>query len=451
MHCWLLGYLVSKRMSQIVSTGPVRAKMVLDVIALMEIDMDEQKKQAIIDKLTFIINSMPDDSAYLAAPPPKIDQVVEDGILFLAGESYVAFDKLCDMLQSEKGWREKFSREYLEEEVIFPLLNSALISSDRMQLYHDLDAIVSECDSYAEEHTAYIPIDGINMGVDQLTLGKITLRNMKGTQFITFAQQVESEIERHESVQEKREKRLQRWHDYIQPLLKGKTVATCSTIAEPLRAQELAEQECAHVIDIFRYFIFVSKKKRSINIGLPGELGYGLSEVVVASSTYELTTRSEVRGPDLFDITAQTLLEMQQAGIYDLIDMYRAEKKTDFSDTLLTGIHWVANALMQVEPANEFLSLVNCLETFLTRDVGDAGSISNAIAVGVAWILGPDFAERQALRKEMKKLYDKRSSITHTGQQDDLADDLLLLRERVVLTPLDWTQNVSLLVHIGQT
>jgi hypothetical protein len=44
---------------------------------------------------------------------------------------------------------------------------------------------------------------------------------------------------------------------------------------------------------------------------------------------------------------------------------------------------------------------------------------------------GTKFSERQALRKEMKKLYDKRSSITHTGQQDDLADDLLLLRERV--------------------
>jgi len=116
--------------------------------------MDEQKKQAVIDKLTFIINSMPDHSAYLAAPPPRIEQVVEDGILFLAGDSYVAFGGLCHMLQLEKGWREKFSREYLEEEVIFPLLNNALINSDRMQLHHDLDAIVSACDRYAEEHTA---------------------------------------------------------------------------------------------------------------------------------------------------------------------------------------------------------------------------------------------------------------------------------------------------------
>jgi hypothetical protein len=132
----------------------------------------------------------------------------------------------------------------------------------------------------------------------------------------------------------------------------------------------------------------------------------------------------------LFYITEQTRLEMQEAGIFDLIDMYRAEKKTDFSDTLLTGINWAANAFMQVEPANEFLSLVICLETFLTRE-RDGRGITNAISEGVAWVLGQNSAERQALRKEMKKLYRERSSITHTGQQDDLADDLLLLRERV--------------------
>ena len=45
--------------------------------------------------------------------------------------------------------------------------------------------------------------------------------------------------------------------------------------------------------------------------------------------------------------------------------------------------------------------------------------------------MGQNAVERQALRKEMKKLYDKRSSITHGGKQDDLADNLLKLRERV--------------------
>ena len=52
---------------------PIRAKMVLNGMALMEIDLEEQEKQA-----------------------------VDDGILFPAGESYVAFDELCHIHQRER-------------------------------------------------------------------------------------------------------------------------------------------------------------------------------------------------------------------------------------------------------------------------------------------------------------------------------------------------------------
>jgi hypothetical protein len=391
-------------------------------------NMDEQKKQALIEKLRDITSTMPDASIWQKVPPPSRTQVVEGGVVFLAGQGLETFEQLYKQFEKERGWREKFSREHIEEEVIFPLLSCVLQHENVNQL---LDTLVSQCDNYLEAHTAYIPIEMVEMEIDELELGNITLRNMRGKHFNTFTQQVESELVRRAATQEEQERDLKRWRKWVRPLLKGKIVAAYTTVAEPFRVQELAEQECAHVIDVLRYFIFVSKKDSKSNLGLPGELGYGWSEVAIASSTYGFSTRSEPRGSQRFRITQQTLQAMKDAGVHDLLDMYRPGKKTDFSDTLLTGIHWVANALIQTEPANEFLSLVSCLETFLTRDAGDTGSISNAIAVGVAWVLGQNFAERQVIRKEMKKLYDKRSSITHGGQQDELVDDLLVLRERV--------------------
>jgi hypothetical protein len=83
------------------------------------------------------------------------------------------------MFQAEKDWKDKFSREYIEENVVTPLLNSALFNSDTGYLQHELEAIVSNCDNYAEEHTAFLPIDGIFMHIDQLVLGKITLRDRR--------------------------------------------------------------------------------------------------------------------------------------------------------------------------------------------------------------------------------------------------------------------------------
>jgi hypothetical protein len=76
--------------------------MALCIKTLMEIDMHEQKKQAIIDKLTSIIKTMPDVSAFKEVPSPSRYQVVGDRAIFLMGEGYTTFDRLCDMLQGEK-------------------------------------------------------------------------------------------------------------------------------------------------------------------------------------------------------------------------------------------------------------------------------------------------------------------------------------------------------------
>jgi hypothetical protein len=111
--------------------------------------------------------------------------------------------------------------------------------------------------------------------------------------------------------------------------------------------------------------------------------------------------------------------------------MIDPHKKTAFSDTLLTGVHWVANALVQDEPANEFLSLVSCLETFLTREKADIGSIKNAIAGGVGWVLGRNQEDRLQLHREMKSIYDKRSTVSHGGEQKEIINLLPRLRDIV--------------------
>lgn len=400
--------------------------------------MLESKKKCIMNKLTLIINGMSDQLSYHDLPEPKLIKGIKGGII-LVGDGYVEFNTLCDMFQAEKDWKDKFSREYIEEVVVTPLLSSALLNSDTGNLQHELEAIISKCDNYAEKHTAYLPIDGISMHIDQLVLGKITLRNMTGEHFKTFEKNVISEILRRQTLQEKSEVELKVWNDFIKDhFIKDKIVATYTTVAEPFKTQELAELECDHIIDILRYFAYI--KTKSISFGLPWKLELRWSKVAVASSTYEFSFNTgewhgepEYNDPKtgmLFEVTDQTLLEMKQEGIYDLITMQPSKKKKLFIDTLLFSIHWFINALMQDDPANEFLSLAICLETFLTP-VDTTKGISNAIAIGVAWVLGNNFAERQALYDKMKKFYKKRSSITHSGNRDISTHELLDFRETV--------------------
>ncbi len=100
---------------------------------------------------------------------------------------------------------------------------------------------------------------------------------------------------------------------------------------------------------------------------------------------------------------------------------------SDFERVLLRGLHWFGNALPQKEPENELLSLVTCLETFLTPR--DGNPIGTAIAEGVALLLGNTLDERKKLKKRVKDLYGKRSSVSHGGEKAVLESDLIELRE----------------------
>jgi hypothetical protein len=68
--------------------------------------------------------------------------------------------------------------------------------------------------------------------------------------------------------------------------------------------------ESCSAFDELCHILQCERRGGTINIDLPGEFGHNLSEVVVASSRYEFTTRCEVRVLDLYYNTEQMRLEM---------------------------------------------------------------------------------------------------------------------------------------------
>jgi hypothetical protein len=64
-------------------------------------------------------------------------------------------------------------------------------------------------------------------------------------------------------------------------------------------------------------------------------------------------------------------------GVFELSEVLRKGKPTDFEETLLRCIHWYANSQIQVERENELLSLITSLEVLFTRQ-----GASIAITVG---------------------------------------------------------------------
>jgi Apea-like HEPN len=336
------------------------------------------------------------------------------------------------MFQGETEWRNKFSEDYIDKHAK-QLLNSVLKDGNADKAHEYLATIIADLDAYAAVHTLYLPVDGIEMHIDILKLGEITLINMRGKQLEVFEKDFESRIMQHLTTQEGKEQSLKFWREQALPLLRNKTVAVYTVTAEPTRAKELAEEEWYQIALILRYFIFQAYQKRMhISIGLRGDVRYGVGEAVIVELPYETCQTSRTsKSPRPLEINQEIKDAMENEGVFALVDMLDMRNKTDFSDALLTGVYWVANALIQDDPANEYLSLVSCLETFLTPGRKDIGTIRNAVAVGVSWVLGHNAEDRLSLYQEVGTLYNKRSEITHGGEQREIAKLLPKLRDIV--------------------
>ncbi len=395
--------------------------------------VNEDKKQAIVDKLSYIITHSSTAAVSEAAQSRYYIFGLDNGSnIFLIGAAAKEYEAICGMLKSEKGWRDKFSDDYLEKtsrQIVCNVCKDG--NTDKAHQY--LDTIIAELNSYAEEHTVYLSIDGIVMKVDELMLGNLKLRNMSGRLLADFSQQVEAGTTQRSADREEKENGdlLKFWHEDVLPILRNKTLAIYTVQAEPTKAQQRAEEAWYQVVRILRYFIFLAYQKRwHIGIGLRGDISYGVGQAVIISSSYEgLYAHDTLKGPRSFIIDQEIMDAMERTGVFTLAEMLEPENTTAFSETLLTGVRWVANALIQDEPANEFLSLVSCLETFLTRDKTDIGSIKNAVAGGVGWVLGRDQDDRIRLHREMKPIYDQRSTVSHGGDQKEIVKLLPKLRD----------------------
>ena len=338
------------------------------------------------------------------------------------------YDTICDMLVDERVWKEKVSRNYIEKG-IHQLLACIVRDGSQDRIIDHLNAFIQECENAAEEYYVYLPLDNIMMVDERIEFGKTILINMNAQQM----EQLIHKVAIADLSQQDRDRIINNLRQHVFPLLQNRVVVMCTLFAESERARELAEIEGRRILDILRYFIFLAYRKRQyIDVGLRGDVRYGSGGVALLPATYQhFHTTQSLKSPRPFVINEETKKAMEYCGVFALTEMLNPDQKTAFSETLFVGIHWVANALGQSESANEYLSLVSSLETFLTREKTDLGSISNAIASGVGWVLGHDEQERLKLHKELKDLYNLRSTISHGGNQQAIADRLPLLRNIV--------------------
>jgi len=133
-------------------------------------------------------------------------------------------------------------------------------------------------------------------------------------------------------------------------------------------------------------------------------------------------------------------LTNEDLGYKSIWQMADTNSLNQFHKRILLAIEWIGRSIMEPLPQSAFLKAAIALEKIFTYNEKTIinASILSQISEGTAFILGKSVEERLEIEKEVKKLYELRSAIVHSGNKDiSRSDHIRILKvSKSVLTKL---------------
>ena len=115
-----------------------------------------------------------------------------------------------------------------------------------------------------------------------------------------------------------------------------------------------------------------------------------------------------------------------------LIKIMSRKNLNEFEDKILVAIGWIRDSLVEEKNSSALLKAMISLETLFCFDDGSKPGITHIISESVLLILGKNLQQRLEIEKQVKKLYGKRSSVTHSGKARIEKEDCDNLRKIAV-------------------
>ncbi len=354
-------------------------------------------------------------------------------IMYIEGIQFALLDQTVDKYESlvkgilgQNDLSHKFTEKYIERRLKSVIAKTIKSNEKERCARKCLEDLISRLFNYSHKWTVLVPLAGLELKLDSIRLGKITIFKMTQEKMEEFLVQFDNITLATRNGKEVKQQMKQVSHKVFKSLL-GDVYAQFQVVAEPERARERAEEETRRVLDILRYCTpFLYHKSLRVYVSLKAEKNRQVRWTPIISCDMKSSSLSSklIGQIALFKLDNESIGKMEKIGAFKLFDTLAKERQqlSDFEEALLRSIRWFSNHLDQYEIENQFLSLVVCLETLLTPRNNDP--ICNAIAEGTA-ILSitndnnrDDMIEkRMDLKSRVKKLYRKRSGISHGGKK----------------------------------
>jgi hypothetical protein len=383
--------------------------------------MHEKKMESIINRLSKIIDKSPKSFSDNLSKNWRSFEV--GGIhVYLIGENLDAYNELLEELLNKEKWGAKFSEKYVDEVLknsIFGILEGGIDKAKE-----DFAVICHTIETYSIEQTIHIPLGGISMyDIEELSLGKVKITRVTEATLKEILAATKAITRATKNSPEEQDFFIQKDNEYLSREFLEKICAVYRVVAEPDRANELAERETQRALDLLRYSIPALYDREDVfRIDLSSQTPSSYQPTLTLSSVGFVQNRRRLTRN--YELSANNLEILKKIRVFELSGILRKPNNelNEFEKSLLRGLHWFAGSQTQVEIENEFLNLTTCLEVFFTPKGRDP--ISNSIAEGVALVLSKDLIERKNLKRRVKELYGYRSKVSHGKHISILNKDL---------------------------
>ncbi len=358
-----------------------------------------------------------------AMAPPTGDVVRLMGRIRLDRAGSEAINELVDCLLAHR-WEAAFSEKFVQDHV-GRAMQKSLSGANAEVVSGDLIKGLSSFDEWQE---VFFPILGLQLNDrESLQIGRVDFINSSETNVDSLLDRANAVIDRTTNSQEEKALFKAQAAEVVRSALGHPVFCRYSVLADPTRAVELAEMECMRSLNFLRFAApFVRGSHYYIGLGLPGEVPFANRTHLTFSSAGSFKQHHGWSGRfRSLALGTKQLSHLEELGILRAAEMLRADSLSDFEQRLLASIEWFGRSMSLLEYDFQLLCLITSLESLLSPS--DDRGVRHAVSEGVAVVLGNDLDERRTVESEIADLYQKRSRITHGGNQRISISDVINL------------------------
>lgn len=285
---------------------------------------------------------------------------------------------------------------------------------DTSNIRQELLEVVQSLRRQERPQVVFVPIEGLTLKKDNLTVGTVVLR----------CRHQESELDRAlRSLEERVGKEPSIWEDLEN--------ATCYAAVEAIGDDDFVRDEAVrrvteaiHILNLYlsssrhqTYWASIRIARVIINRTLPAD----------DSERDRIGFRQSFPGRQPLELDWKTEQRMVEWGLRELNACFQPQNNTKIAKRIRRVVTWYGKAVDADSPEEKFVSLAIALESLLIghEEKGPyttTGGITQKLRERVAFLLGDDFDSRMQISKATGDLYGLRSKIVHQGEQIELQE-----------------------------